>query len=229
MRRTMQYLWSAISFLMVAGILTGPALAHEGRVFPGGSGKYLVFTGFRNEPAFEDEANALDFFVLFDIDGDGECTQPDCSDWVSVDVSQGDTVNIEVRVLYLEEDAFNANVITSTKLQGALEQDFSDPSRYNIYFKPNVDGAYGFRIKGDIQHQGAPLLHLDGNAGKFVCEGGSQDPEEAFNCVQDILQPFPLGANASYRNDAPLAPSHVAGTMKQTTGLHGLLRKRAHR
>jgi hypothetical protein len=201
-------LWLMMGVVTVAATLAVPAFAHEGRRFL----PYIVFVGFRNEPAFEDEGNALDFFVLFDTDGDGECTAADCSDWVAVNRGAGDQVDLKARVQYLEADTFDAKVIASARLRGAVEQDFADPSRYNIFFKPNVDGAYGFLIEATLKYNGSdpnfptpgPLVTIGGNGGKFVCEGGSQDPEEVFNCVDEVLQPFPLGVAASYRNDPPL-------------------------
>ncbi|MEP6935308.1 MAG: hypothetical protein ABI988_15460 [Nitrospirota bacterium] len=191
--------------ILGAGIQTGSALAHEGRVFLGG--QYVVFVGFRNEPAFEDEGNAMDLFVLFDTNGNGICDQPDdapntCKDWIPVSKGDGDTVNIEAQALYLTDDAFNAPVRVSKKLHGDLKQDFFDASRYNIYMKPNVGGAYGFALTGTIKAKNGALLTLGGDQGKFVCGGGSQNPEEAFGCVGDILQPFPFGRDSNYRDDS---------------------------
>lgn len=230
MRRTMRYLWIVMSLLIVGSTLTVPVFAHEGRVFAGGS--YVIFVGFRNEPAFEDEGNALDFFVLYDTNGNGECDDDTCSDWLPVDKGLGDGVNLRAEVLYLEEDAFNARVLDSARLRGAVEQDFEDPSRYNIFFKPNVDGAYGFRIEATIRYRGSdsrfpdpgPLLTIEGRRGKFVCEGGSQDPDSEFNCVANILQPFPLGAGANYRNDSPI--SRVTGVGKRSQKFERMMQKR---
>lgn len=68
----------------------------------------------------------------------------------SVSTRGGDQVNLEAHVLYPLDDAFNAQVRFSSKLQGDLEQDFRDSSRYHIYFKPNVGEAYGFKLTGTL-------------------------------------------------------------------------------
>ena len=210
MSRMTRYVWIVLNLLILGGGLqAGSSFAHEGRQCP----PYILFVGFRNEPAFEDEPNAMDVFVMIDKDGNGQCDEPDegntCRDWIPVNTRGGDQVNLEAHVLYLLDDAFNAQVRFSSKLQGDLEQDFRDPSRYNIYFKPNVGGAYGFKITGTIQYKGSdprlpgpgPLLTLSGNQGTWVCGGGSQNPEENFSCVADILQPFPFGPPSNYRDD----------------------------
>jgi hypothetical protein len=202
----------AIGFfaLAVAGTFAAPAFAHETRVF--GDGFYVVVVGWHEEPAFEDEGNGLDFFISYDTSGDGECHEhegeehegeehePDC---IPVDVGAGDVVDLDVRVLYLRDDAFDAQVLASDPLEGDLVQAFGDPSRYTIFLKPNVEGAYGFRVSGTIHKvdQDEPAVVLQNE--KFVCGGGTQG-DEAFDCVEDILQPFPRGAFSSYRNDQPL-------------------------
>lgn len=185
---------------MGAGIQTGSAFAHEHRNFLGG--QYIMFVGFSNEPAFEDEANGLDLFLIRDIDGDGKCTQdtPEaCLDWAPVSKRDGDLVNITAQVLYLAEDQFNAPIREQAPLKGELKQDFFDATRYNIFFKPNVGGAYGFILNGTFQKQGSDPVQL--NNVKFVCGNGHQDPGSRFSCVGDILQPFPFGAQSNYRDD----------------------------
>jgi hypothetical protein len=198
----MRYVWVALNFvILVGGIQVGSAFAHEHRNFLGG--QYIMFVGFRNEPAFEDEANGLDLFLIRDSDGDGQCTQdtPDaCLDWLPVDKGAGDKVDIKVKVLYLAEDKFDAQIREQAPLKGELDQDFFDATRYNIHFKPNVGGAYGFILNGSFQKQGSPEVQL--NNVKFVCGNGSQDlPNSRFGCVGDILQPFPFGANSNYHDD----------------------------
>lgn len=214
MKRTLFVLSVAAGLLIMVGVFAAPASAHEARAF--GNGFYVIEVGFHNEPAFEDEGNGIDIFPFYDTDGDGECHfeeegeheeavkhgEPDC---VPVDVGQGDIVDLSVRVLYLKDDAFNAQVLAAETLEGDLVQAFGDPSRYTIFFKPNVEGAYGFRISGTVHKvdQAQPPVLL--NQEKFVCGGGTQG-EESFDCVQDILQPFPRPPFSSYRNDTPLFP-----------------------
>ena len=198
----MKYVWAVLNLLiLVGGIQAGSAFAHEQRNFLGG--QYILFVGFVNEPAFEDEANALDLFLIRDIDGDGKCTQdtPDaCLDWQPVSKRDGDVVDLEAKVLYLADDEFNAQIREQRKLKGELDQDFSDDTRYNIHFKPNVGGAYGFILNGTIQKQGSPAVQFVNE--KFVCGNGHQNiGGHGFSCVGDILQPFPFGANSNYRDD----------------------------
>jgi hypothetical protein len=200
--RTLRYVWMALNLLILgAGIQTGSAFAHEQRNFLGG--QYILFVGFRNEPAFEDEANGLDLFLIRDSDGDGKCTVETadaCTDWLPVSKRDGDVVNLETKVLYLTDDQFNAPIREQRKLKGELGQDFFDATRYNIYFKPNVGGAYGFILNGTIQKQGAPAVQFINE--KFVCGDGNQNiGGHGFSCVGDILQPFPFGANSNYRDD----------------------------
>jgi hypothetical protein len=127
-------------------------------------------------------------------------------------------------------------VLATTKLAGELEQDFEDPSRYNIFFKPNVDGPYGFQLDSTIQYKGSdpnfpepgPVLHISGEDGKFVCEGGSQVEGESFNCVRDILQPFPGRASANYRDNPPLSGHHHQSNHQGQAALgklHGVMKK----
>lgn len=229
MSRRLRYVWAALSFLILgAGIQTGSAFAHEQRNFagPSGPGHYIMFLGFRNEPAFEDEGNAMDLFLIRDSDGDGKCTQdtPDaCLDWLPVSKRDGDTVNITATALYLNEDKAGASIREQALLKGELHQDFFDATRYNIYMKPNVGGAYGFILNGTIQkNDGSPALVL--NNVKFVCGNGSQNlPDSRFGCVGDILQPFPFGANSNYHDDRgvrgkgsePQNTRHHKGARKQ--------------
>ncbi len=202
MKSMMRYVWAVLNLvILVGGVQTGSAFAHEQRNFLGG--QYILFVGFRNEPAFEDEANGLDLFLIRDRDGDGRCTEdtPDaCLDWLPVSKRDGDVVNLEAQVLYLTDDQFNAPIREQRKLKGALSQDFSDDTRYNIRFKPNVGGAYGFILNGTIQKQGSPAVQFINE--KFVCgDGKGPGSEHSFSCVGDILQPFPFGANSNYRDD----------------------------
>lgn len=141
-------------------------------------------------------------------------------------------MNIQADALYLTDDAFNAQVRNSKKLKGDLAQDFSGSSRYNIYFKPNVGGAYGFKLTGSIQHKGSDqsfpspglILTLSGNQGKWVRGGGSQSTEESFGCVRDIQQPFPFGPPSNYRDDSVDRSSHVSGARAPRTLQKGIKR-----
>ncbi len=224
MKSMMRYVWVALNFvILVGGIQTGSAFAHEQRNFLGG--QYILFVGFRNEPAFEDEANGLDLFLIRDSDGDGKCTQdtPDaCLDWLPVSKSDGDVVNVQAQVLYLTDDQFNAPIREQAPLKGELKQDFSDATRYNIYFKPNVGGAYGFILNGTIQKQGSPAVQFVNE--KFVCGEGNQNiGGHGFSCVGDILQPFPFGANSNYRDNRD---NRGKGSEPQDTRTHKSAKKK---
>ncbi len=227
MSKTLRYVWMALNLLILgAGIQTGSAFAHEQRNFAGplGPAHYIMFVGFRNEPAFEDEANALDLFLIHDIDGDGNCTQdtPEaCLDWKPVSKRDGDVVDIQTTVLYLNDDEFNAPIREQRQLRGELRQDFSDDTRYNVRFKPNVGGAYGFILNGTFQKQGAPAVQL--NNVKFVCGGGSQQVGHRFSCVGDILEPFPFGANSNYRDNRD---NRGKGSEPQDTRTHKSAKKK---
>jgi hypothetical protein len=202
----------ALGFAILVGMFAAPAAAHETRVF--GDGHYVLVVGWHNEPAFEDEGNGFDLFISYDTTGDGDChehegeehegeehEEPDC---LPVDAGAGDVVDLTVRVLYLRDDEIDAHVLAS-KLLGEAVQDFFDPSRYTFYMKPNVQGAYGFEVTGTIHKvdQSEPAVELDDE--RFVCGDGSQG-EEPFDCVADILQPFPRPAFSNYRDDTPILP-----------------------
>lgn len=153
------------------------AWAHEPRDVVGG--QYEIEVGFRIEPAHEDSDNRFDFFV-FRADGS------------PVSVRGGDQLDVNVTVLFLSEDRFDAPVLAAKNLGNRLRQDFVNPARYNIDFVPTVSGAYGFHLVGTIE--GNPIDE------RFVCEGGSLAGSRAFDCVSFPVT-FPLGPNSRYRKN----------------------------
>lgn len=142
-----------------------PLQAHEPR--ENVSGVFTLVVGQRVEPAYAGEPNAFDLFVR----------NPDGSD---TDVQE---IELEVRALYLQEDQFDAPILASARLEGDLRRDRSTPNRFNINYLPSRTGAYGFHISGTIN--GVAVEE------RFVCRGGSQNPNgSSFGCV-DALQRFP--------------------------------------
>ena len=151
-----------------------PVVAHEAREVAGG--EYEIEVGWRTEPAFEDVLNNVDFFVVRE-------------DGTPVSVRAGDSLDVTFEVLYLRTDAPNAQVLARRTLGNGLIQDFVNPSRYNIPFIPTKDGAYGFKLTGTIE--GHPINET------FICEGGSQNEDEDFACV-DNATTFPFGTWSRY-------------------------------
>jgi hypothetical protein len=166
--------------VIVSGVLLGvsakDALSHESRIVA--NGKYEMVCGFRNEPAFEGEINAVDIFPSRASDG-----KP-------IDTSVGDVVDLTVVVQYRAAESFNSAVVTSTQLDQKPTKAFGTANRYNAWFRPNVDGAYAFRITGTISDLSNPVAGQVTIDETFVCGGGSLVPGHGFNCVQDA-QPFP--------------------------------------
>lgn len=183
--------------ILVRGVALAAALqsievmAHEGRIIEDATGTGVTMSltvGHRTEPAVEDQMNRFDAFMRFDKDGDGKYTDP-------VDVRNGDTVNITVRVLLLGDDEYDAKVLDSAELVGRLRQDGDLDFRYNIDYMPTVDGPYGFEITGTVT-SGASTIEIDE---KYVCGGGSQNPGGGFSCISDA-QAFP--ENGTKANNA---------------------------
>lgn len=140
--------------------------AHEPRDGVAG-GAYNIVVGFGSEPIYARVANGMDLTIR----------NPDGS---AADVQN---IDLEITALYLKTDAMDAKVKASAKLTGNLRRNRSTPNNFDIDFMPTKPGAYGFIIKGMI----------DGNMinEKFVCGGGSQNPDgRSFGCIGSI-QKFP--------------------------------------
>lgn len=170
---------SGVCVVMAVGLLmqsVAMANPHEPREV----GPYTLAVGFRIEPAFEDVVNALDFFVTRTSDG-----KP-------ISVSNGDVVDIEAQVQFRKEESVASAIIQEHRL-AKPEQAFGADNRYNAWFKPTIDGAYGFRVRGEINdlsdpHAG-PLFFDE----VWVCGAGTQNPQgRRFACVADP-QTFPKG------------------------------------
>jgi len=161
----------ATSVLALSALIgASSALAHEPRVVAGGA--LQISVGFRDEPAFEDQVNAVDVFVRRS-DGTG-VSGPD------------NVVALLVEVQLRTTDAFDAPSVASAEL-GAPRLAFGTTDRYNASFKPTADGAYAFRVRGRIHDVtgGAEPVEIDET---FVCGGGAQDARgRAFGCVEDPI------------------------------------------
>lgn len=156
----------------ISAVLTTPyqtAVAHEPRS-DAADGALSLTVGWRTEPAFAKQANAMDIFV---------------TDNVSGPVEDPSFIDIDVKILYLNEDVPDAKIIKSSVLTGDLRQDRSTPNRYNISILPTKPGAYGFHIMGMIN--GIEVDEV------FICRGGSLNPDgRSFGCIEK-LQNFPGG------------------------------------
>jgi len=132
-------------------------------------GAYNIVVGYSAEPVYAGVANGMDLTIR----------NPDGS---AADVQD---IDLDITVLYLETDAMDSKVKASALLTGELRRNRSTPNNFDIDFMATRAGAYGFIIKGMI----------DGNMidEKFVCGGGSQNPEgRSFGCTGS-LQKFPGG------------------------------------
>ena len=149
---------------------TTQAFAHEPREV----GPYTVTVGWRVEPAFEDEPNAVDILISRTAD-----EKP-------ISVRDGDVVELSVEIQLRADDALDAEVIQAAPLEPAPSQTFGFDNRYNTWLRPTHDGAYGFRITGMISDasdpQAGPLM-IDET---YICRGGSQNAEgRSFACIED--------------------------------------------
>lgn len=154
-------------FIAASVLFTTPTVAHESRMI--GDGAIQARVGWGEEPTFEKNINAFELI----IEDDMVIEDPD----------------LTVHVLYLKDDAPDAEIVASQMLKGDLLRSSSDPNRFNIWFLPTKAGVYGFIVKGMIN--GTMIDE------KFICEGGSLDPNgSSFACV-DRLQGFPGGPKNS--------------------------------
>ena len=159
----------------------------------------MFHIGFNSEPAFANELNGIQINLGFHPDGahDPSLTMP-------INTADGDVVKIEeAEVMFLNSPSQSAQVIAKKTLpvllddQGNIRKKFGTDNQYVVYFRPTADGAYGFRLKGHIEHKGKTL---DFNE-TFVCGAGSKDIDpktgqikSKFNCVEQAVS-FPGARN----------------------------------
>jgi len=157
------------------------ASAHERREVVGG--EYRLTVGWRVEPAFEDVSNAVDIFVVRLPSGE------------PVSVRDGDDLDLNVSLLYLDDEEFGADILASRDMGNGISQDFSNPSRYNLAVTPTRDGAYGILVEGTIE--GNVVSEL------YVCGNGSLSATSSYDCIEDP-EVFPDRLRDRYRdNRAP--------------------------
>jgi hypothetical protein len=196
----MKILKSAMIALILA-CESSSGFAHEMRHLGGAQGNgeganvFMFHIGFSSEPAFKTVVNGMDISVSFHPDEahNSALTQP-------VDTATGGVVRIEeAEVLFLDAPSQSAQVIDQTLLpvptdnQGNIRKKWGTDNKYIVYFRPTTEGAYGFRLKGHVEHAGHTL---DFNE-TFICGAGTQDVDPVtgaakskFNCVESAV-PFP--------------------------------------
>ncbi len=155
----------AATFLFSIPFLSTFSSAHEPR--QGVSGTFNLTVGQRVEPAYSGEPNQFDLIVN-NLDG------------TPATVTE---ITLDVEVLFLKEDAYDAKVLHKALLTDEITPDKATPNRFNIPYMPTKPGAYGFEINGTIN--GVQISE------KFVCENGTLNPlGKSFGCVTQI-QTFP--------------------------------------
>ncbi len=196
----MKLLKFATAMLVVLGSASS-SLAHEMRHVGGDQGNgeganvFMFHTGFSSEPAFTNEVNGIDINLSFHPDAahDPALTE-------TVNTAAGDVVKIETaEVMLLDAPSQSAQVIRSKLLpislddQGNIRKKWGTENEYIVYFRPTTDGAYGFHLKGHIEHKD----HMVDFNETFVCGAGSKDIDPTtglaktkFNCVDDAVS-FP--------------------------------------
>jgi len=178
-----------------------PSFAHEMRHIGGanGDGKganvFMFHVGFVTEPAYEDVVNGIDINLSFHPDEahSDALTEP-------VDTEKGDVVFIkQAEALFLESPTRPDRVLgrkllpVPTDEKGNIQKKFGTENKYIVYFRPTVDGTYGFRLQGYAQHKGRTVSFNE----TFICDAGTKDidlttglPITKFGCVTDAV-PFP--------------------------------------
>jgi hypothetical protein len=135
-RRT--FLHSGV-LLLAAGALAagsgfGIASAHEHRTV----GDYTFVVGFLNEPAVQDELNAVSVRI----------TEPAPADATPApgedEVAETPVTDLELTVEV---------IIGDQKVSLPMEPKYGDPGHYVAYFIPTQPGDYSFHVTGDIDGQ----------------------------------------------------------------------------
>lgn len=164
---------------LVLGLLVSNfASAHERREVV--NGDFRLTVGWRVEPAFEDGINAVDIFVVRLPSED------------AVSVRDGDELDPNVTLMYLDEEEFDAEIIAAKDMGNGIQQDFSNPSRYNLSVVPTHNGPYGILVEGSIE--GNMVSEL------YVCGDGSLSSTSSYDCIEDP-ETFPGRLINRYRNN----------------------------
>ena len=163
----MSHFANIVIFTILLLVLNSNSFAHEPR--EGVSDTYTIIVGNRFEPPYAGQMNRFDMFVR-DLEGNP----------ITID-----DLDLEVKVLYLKKEDFDAKVLARAILKGDLKEDRDTQGRLNIDYLPTRAGTYGFIISGTING-----VYIEE---KYVCGNGSQHPDgRAFSCV-NRLQKFPRG------------------------------------
>ncbi len=198
----------ATAMLIVLGSASS-SLAHEMRHLGGdrgngeGANVFMFHIGFSSEPAFKDEVNGIDINLSFHPDADHDPALTE-----AVDTAAGDVVKIqEAEVLQLASPSQSARVISRKLLpisrddKGNIVKKWGKDNEYIVYFRPTVDGAYGFRLKGHIEHKDHQVDFTE----TFVCGAGTKDIDPTtsltktkFSCVEEAVS-FPGTQSPSFK------------------------------
>lgn len=123
------------ALLLAAGTLiagNGMASAHEHRVV----GDYTFVVGYLNEPAVQDEVNAVS--VRITTPAPADATPAAGEDEVAETPIEGLQLTVEV-------------ILGDQKVELALEPKWGDPGHYVAYLIPTQPGDYSFHVTGEIE------------------------------------------------------------------------------
>jgi|GEM_PF-2033479 len=210
----------------LAAMLPSAGSAHEARHLCGSAdgvditeclgapATFKLSAGFANEPAWTGEINGINLTISFHPDAAHDKTKVE-----PVNTGAGDEVKLTAATVQYYADKNGKLVLKRQKslypsaqnesdAAGNVKQKFGTNNVYNIYFRPNKAGTYGFHLAGTLKHK--TKVDADGNPTAehvvtqdfdqtFVCGPlGTKDtqntPPSKFNCVQDALV-FPTGSD----------------------------------
>ncbi|HYE34662.1 hypothetical protein [Methylocaldum sp.] len=210
----------------LAVMLPQTASAHEARHLCGSAdgvditdchgapATFKLSAGFANEPAWTGDVNGINLTISFHPDAAHDKTKAE-----PVNTSTGDEVKLNTaKVQYYadkngklelkRQKSLYPSAQNESDAAGNVKQKFGTPNVYNIYFRPNKAGTYGFHVAGTLKHKTS--VDADGNPTAehivtqdfdqtFICGPlGTKDthsnPPSKFNCVQDALA-FPTGVD----------------------------------
>ena len=124
------------ALLLAAGALlsangVGTVSAHEHRTV----GDYTFVVGFLNEPAIQDELNAVS--VRITLPAPADATPAEGEDEVADTPVEGLELTVEV-------------ILGDQKVSLPMEAKWGDPGHYVAYFIPTQPGDYSFHVTGEI-------------------------------------------------------------------------------
>jgi len=178
----------------------------------GAPATFKIVAGFANEPAWTGDMNGLGLTISFhpDVAHDKTKAEP-------VNTSNGDEVKLDTakvqyyaekngKLILKRQKSLYPSAQNESDAAGNVKLKFGTTNVYNMYFRPNKAGTYGFHLAGTLKHKTS--VDADGNPTAehtvtqtfdqtFICGPlGTKDtqsnPPSKFNCVQDALV-FPTG------------------------------------